>query len=143
MKHTVIPSVNLYVLNDNKVMLSRRSNTGWMDGYLCAPGGHVEVGETPKQAMVREIREELGTEVDPNDLTMVCVAARNTKPSEYVAYEFAIINKNYTFTNNEPEKCSELTWVDVNHLPEDVIEDFRIIIQRSVIGSENYLELGY
>lgn len=124
-------------------MLSRRANTGWMDGWLCAPGGHVEVGETPRQALVREIEEELGVTVKLEDLEFLCVAARNTSPTEYVAYEFVICDKNYEFTNAEPDKCSELAWVDLDDLPEDIIDDFRQIIEQSLVGGSTYLELNY
>lgn len=143
MRHSVIPSVNVYILKDGKVLLSRRTNTGWMDGKLCAPGGHVEQGETPKSAMIREIQEELGVTVQADDLEFLCVAARNASPMEHVAYEFAIRDKAYDFYNTEPEKCSELVWVDTNNLPDDIIPDFKEILKQSVIGGRRYLEIGY
>lgn len=124
-------------------MLSRRANTGWLDGHLCAPGGHVEEGETPTIAMQREIEEELGVKVPASDLEFLCVAARNASPTEYVAYEFVIRDKDYEFKNAEPEKCSELVWVDLEDLPEDIIPDFRHIIDQGIIGKKTYLELGY
>lgn len=143
MKHMVAPSVNIYVVNDGKLMLSRRANTGWMDGHLCAPGGHVEAGETPTIAMIREIQEELGIVVKQEDLEFLCVAVRNTSPTEYVAYEFVIRDKDYKFVNNETDKCSELVWVDPTDLPEDTIADFRYIIEQALNGGKRYLEVGF
>ncbi len=93
--------------------------------------------------MIREIKEELGVDVQPSDLEFLCVAARNNNPHEYVAYEFALKDSSYNFKNTEPEKCSELVWVDVNDLPDNIIDHFKLIIQKSLIGSEPYLELGY
>ena len=40
-------------------------------GTWCLPGGKVDPGETPKQAAVREIEEELGVTLDPDFLTML------------------------------------------------------------------------
>lgn len=143
MSHLIVPTINIFILKGTKVLLGRRANTGWMDGSLCPPGGHVEKGETPLIAAVREINEELGTTVDPNDLEFICVATRNAAPNEYVAYEFVLHEKEYEFTNAEPEKCSELVWVEIENLPNDVIDHFRQVIERSIVGDEKYLELGY
>lgn len=142
-KHLIAPSVNVFIISGTKVLLSRRANTGWMDGHLGAPGGHVEKGESPTVAILREIKEELGVDVTAHDLEFACVAARNTSPTEYVAYEFVIRDKNYQFFNAEPEKCSELVWVDVADLPTDVIEHFRLILQDGVVGGKPHLELGF
>lgn len=143
MRHTVLPAVNVFVVNGSKVLLGRRFDTGWMDGYLCAPGGHIEKGESPTVAMQREIEEELGTKVDLNDLEFLCIAARNTAPYEYASYEFVIRDKDYKFINAEPDKCSELVWVDIHELPDDVIEDFKAIIQFGLIQKSPFVELGY
>lgn len=124
-------------------MLGRRTNTGWMDGHLCPPGGHIELGETPFVAMLREIKEELGVVVKSEDLEFACVAARNTPAGETVAYEFVIRDKDYDFKNNEPEKCSELVWVNMIALPEEVIDHFGQIITKGIIGGKTYLEIGY
>lgn len=139
----VAPSVNIFVINGNKVLLGRRANTGWMDGHLCPPGGHVEEGETPLIAAAREIEEELGVKIDPKDLEFACVAARNTSPIEYVAYEFIIRDKDYSFINAEPEKCSDLVWVELDKLPSDIVDHFKQIIDQGIIGQRTYLEVGY
>lgn len=41
------------------------------DNTFGYPGGSVDAGETPLDAAVREVREELGYEVDPLDLTLI------------------------------------------------------------------------
>jgi 8-oxo-dGTP diphosphatase len=43
------------VLRDGAVLLVQEI----AQGYWFFPGGHVEAGETPRQALVRELREEL------------------------------------------------------------------------------------
>lgn len=47
-----------------RVLLARRPEGRQMAGLWEFPGGKVEEGETPEAALVRELREELGVELD-------------------------------------------------------------------------------
>ena len=56
------------IFKDNAVLVSLRKSTAHMGGYWEFPGGKVEVGESPADALCREINEELGiscTEFSP------------------------------------------------------------------------------
>lgn len=143
MRNSVIPSVNILIIDKNKILLSKRRNTGWMDGYLCIPGGHVEENETPRQAALREIKEELDIDVKADELEFVCVVARDKKPDGYVAYEFKINGHNIKYKNAEPEKCEELIWANLDNLPEKTITVFKDIINKSYFGGKKYLETNY
>jgi 8-oxo-dGTP diphosphatase len=48
---------------DGTFLLGQRAANTFYPGYWEFPGGKVEAGETPRQALVRELREELGIEV--------------------------------------------------------------------------------
>ena len=51
----------ILLLQDDKIALIERQRAGLH--YFTFPGGHVEEGETPEQAAVRETAEELGLQV--------------------------------------------------------------------------------
>ena len=51
--------VGVAVLRDGRALAARRSDGGWE-----FPGGKVEPGETPQDAAVREVAEELGCAVE-------------------------------------------------------------------------------
>jgi len=51
-------AVKIYVFQDEKLLLTHIMTRGWD-----LPGGHIENGETPDQAVIRELKEETGTAV--------------------------------------------------------------------------------
>ncbi|MFM7212080.1 MAG: NUDIX domain-containing protein, partial [Actinomycetota bacterium] len=52
------------ILRDGRYLAARRTRPAWAAGRWEFPGGKVEPGETEQQALVREIREELGVEIE-------------------------------------------------------------------------------
>ena len=53
---------------EGRVLVQQRLPDRAMAGLWEFPGGKVERGETPEAALVRELREELGVEIDPASL---------------------------------------------------------------------------
>ena len=58
-----IKVVAAIIVNDHKLFATQRGYGEFKDGWEF-PGGKIEEGETPQQALKREIREELDTEID-------------------------------------------------------------------------------
>lgn len=50
-----------------RYLLIRRGPNVRKAGYWCFPGGHIEHGETPRVAIQRELAEELGIAVMPEE----------------------------------------------------------------------------
>lgn len=57
-----IEVVAAIICNDDKVFATQRGYGEWKDWWEF-PGGKMESGETPEEALYREIREELATEI--------------------------------------------------------------------------------
>lgn len=56
-------TVDAIILLDGKIVLIKRKNPPF-ENYYALPGGFVEKGETVEQALVREVKEETGLDVD-------------------------------------------------------------------------------
>lgn len=55
------------IMKEGKVFATQRGYGEFKDGWEF-PGGKVEAGESPEEALLREIREELEVEVNVGDL---------------------------------------------------------------------------
>lgn len=55
------------LIRDGKVLLQKPEN----DGGYAIPGGHAVFGETSKEALVREFREEIGADIQVDRLLLV------------------------------------------------------------------------
>lgn len=62
-----IEVVAAVMVRDGHVFASQRGY-GDFKGWWEFPGGKIEPGETPQEALVREIREELAAEIEVGDL---------------------------------------------------------------------------
>ena len=60
---------------DGRVLLQQRAPHRSMPGLWEFPGGKIEQGETPEQALVREIEEELGVRISAETLTPLTFAS--------------------------------------------------------------------
>lgn len=77
------------LIDNGKILLVKRKNTGFMDGYYATPGGHVDPEETIKTAAVRELKEETDLDVKEEDLELFHVLQdENIAPKNYISFRF-------------------------------------------------------
>ena len=63
----IVRVVAAIIIENGKVFATQRGYGEFKDGWEF-PGGKIEPGETPEEAIVREIKEELDTEVEVIEL---------------------------------------------------------------------------
>lgn len=60
-----------FTMDADSVVLIKKNRPKWQAGLWNGVGGHVEIGETHEQAMIREFQEETGLEVNVWELTAI------------------------------------------------------------------------
>lgn len=98
---------------DNRVLIARRPAGKAMAGLWEFPGGKVDPGERPEEALVRELREELGVET-----RMACLAPLTFASHAYD--DFHLLMPLYVIRRWQgvatPREGQELAWVRANRL---------------------------
>ena len=120
-RFTLRAAVYLILLKDSKVLLSRRYNTGWMDGKYSLIAGHFDGNESVSNSMIREAWEEAGIKVDKTTLKPATVLHRYSTDQEYMDFFFVATNWKGEPEIKETDKCDEMTWFDLNDLPENIL----------------------
>jgi len=113
------PAVYVALVRDGRVLLLRRHQTGYRDGMLTLPAGHLEGGETFAQAARRELAEETGVHVAEADLRMAGILHRRQDGLERLDVFFDAARFDGEPYNAEPHKCSQMLWADLGALPPD------------------------
>lgn len=119
-------AVAVYALlrRDDRILFLRRAGSGFHDGELSLPAGHVDEGENALSAVVREVGEELLVTAAPEDCTLALTGHSGPeRPGDdaYVDLFFTLDRWSGEPTVGEPDKSSELAWVSPHELPGDVI----------------------
>ncbi len=113
-------AVHLFLLDGNKILLSRRYNTGYRDGFYSVVAGHLDGNEKARSAMMREAKEEAGIDIDENDITFAHVMHRKSV-EERLDFFFVAEKWKNEIANMEPHKCDDLRWFGIDNLPENMV----------------------
>ncbi len=140
-KFKYIGSAYIILIKDGKVLLGRRQNTGFRDGWYGLPAGHLDGGESVRQGCAREAKEEIGITVKPEDLSVVHVMHRKMDDERF---DFFMTASHYEGEprNCELDKCDDLSWFPLDTLPENTIPYIREVLA-SVQKGETYSEFGW
>lgn len=119
-----IPASYLVLIRSNKILLLRRFNTGYEDGNYSFIAGHVEPGESFTQCILREAVEEAGAILTLADLQVAHIMHRKTSEVKYnECIDTFFVAKKWAgdITNQEPHRCDDLSWFELDNLPENII----------------------
>ena len=88
------PTVGALIVNKQGKILLTKSHK-WFDKYTL-PGGHIEVGETMKEAVAREVKEEVGLDVEVAEMLLMqeaIFAVEFWKRKHFIFFDFLCKSK--------------------------------------------------
>lgn len=138
----LVPAVYLVLVREGKILLARRLRTGYEDGKYSMVAGHVDGGETMREALVREAQEEAGIRIEPDQLKHALTMHRWCGDHERVDLFFTAERWAGEIRNMEPDKCDDLAWFPLDGMPDNVIPYVREAIACYRKG-ETYCEFGW
>lgn len=141
MRFKIIPEVHLILRQGTSLLMLRRYQTGYMDGYYSLVAGHVDGFETFRSAMAREAQEEAGVLVALDDLELVHTMHRFAD-QERLSLFFEAAQWQGEPVNSEPEKCDAMGWFASDDLPGNTVPYVRTAIGHVVAG-QTYSEFGW
>jgi len=102
------------IFRDNRILLvQERSDENW-----CMPGGWADVGESPSQMVVREVKEESGFHVAPVKVIGVFDANRDGRPLEfYHAYKIVFLCRIIGGEAQTSNETKGVEFFDFDNLP--------------------------
>ena len=104
------------LIQDRKFLVEKSKNKE----FYIAPGGSIEAGETPQQALVRELKEEFQISVNENDLeefgTFFAQAAGQESKSLQMDVFFV---KKWNGTPTPDNEVEKILWIS-SDLPKDI-----------------------
>jgi 8-oxo-dGTP diphosphatase len=130
--------VGAIIVRDEQVLLVRRSNPP-MQGEWSIPGGLVETGETTREAIIREVREETGLDIEVVKLAEVFERIVRD-PDSRVQYHYVLIDYVCRATTGEAHAdsdVSEVRWVNTDRLEKLAVAPETCEVIRKALNSRD------
>ncbi len=132
-----VVGVGAVIIKDGKILLVKRGNEP-NKGKWSIPGGLVNTGESLVDALKREIMEEVGLEIDVDDVA--CVSEEVFRDNGNVKYHYIIIDFFANITGGELRVGSDAVdarWVKLNEIDSlDVVDFVRKLVNKILRNEE-------
>jgi ADP-ribose pyrophosphatase YjhB (NUDIX family) len=109
--------VNAIIIENKKILTVKRNK----EPYKCMyglPGGHIEIGESKKSALIRELKEETNSEIE---VILYLGKAKNNGNDVYL-YKAKIASSTPFIENSE---IKELKWLKIDKFIKN-LRDYKV-----------------
>jgi isopentenyldiphosphate isomerase len=142
-------AVAVFIINSkNQILLQKRSSNKkmWPNLWDISAGGHVLAGEFGFQAIIREIKEEIGIDINKNDILFIGAATSENIKKDIINKhfnEYYIVNKDIEIADLklQKEEVSDAQWFEKEDIIKRIENNYEGITEK--IGCWNYLKKYY
>ena len=139
-------AVYAFIIDDKgNILLQKRSNNKklWPNMWDVTVGGHVGAGEFGRQALIREIREELGSEINDDDIKYLIGSTSINEQGDIINKHYNecyLIKKNIDISDIkiQKEEVSEVRYFSKDELLERISNNYEGLTDKT--GPWNFLE---
>lgn len=104
------------------------------------PGGHLEFGETLNECGIREVREEVGVEIENVEIKTIGENLFPDKKYHSISiFIFSTIKINQTIKNPEPTNCAGWSWFDLSKIPKNLSFNYEPIFKNNASIVREYI----
>lgn len=112
--------IGVYIMDSKGNLLMTLRKTAHEPGTWCPPGGHLEMGESFFDCCKREVKEEVGLDIE--DVELLGVVNNVFSPEKhYVNIDFVAKGVSGSPKICEPDKCAEIGWYPLDNLPQPLM----------------------
>jgi 8-oxo-dGTP diphosphatase len=117
------------ILEHNKQVLFLEQ-TAQNGGHFTLPGGKVDSEEFAMEALVRECREEIGIDIQEDNLLLVHALHTHKIKKSLLTLYFKATQWNGIIETTELKKFHNTIWLPLHDLPDTVSETHRMVLER-------------
>lgn len=131
-----------WIIRNSKweILFQKRQNTGFRDWCFQIPSWHIEWKESMEDALIREMKEEINIELKKCEL--IHISHRISKDERvYFDCYFKILEYTWEIRNLEPDKCSELTVININEIKEKDLFWYDLDVIKKIEKWEKFSEV--
>lgn len=127
--------VSCLVLNGDRFLLVKRSDSVSKPGYWKAPGGYMKFGETPEQTAAREVQEETGLQISNIKFRCITNDIFEDEKKQFITIWMVTQSFSGEAKVNAPE-LSELQWSTWDFLPSPLYLPLQHLIEGKTYPSQ-------